>query len=232
MKIKYKGRVYHLHWPERFDKIVLKAADEYMRPNGTIRWKDAEADGALIGLPVYLTLRDISQRRSTLKGKSDPVRLEKRKKSREAYAKSHSSKYRSGPSMAKKEKLFSEAVPDDLKKKHGWVPRTIWNDKQRELLFELAEKYRKSKHTIDWILLSWDWRLKKLPTQDSDVLCKYYNSLKRKKKGGKKLVKKKRKEALKYKYDNYDVYLKKIEERRVRVKDSVNEFLISQLELR
>ena len=63
-------------------------------------------------------------------------------------------------------------------------------------------------------------------------MCKYYNILKRKKKGGKKYVQERRKEALKYKYGNYDVYRKKMEERRVRVKESVNEFLISQLELR
>jgi len=232
MKIKYKGRVYHLHWPERFDRIVLKVAEDYMRPNGTVRWKDAEADGALKGLPVYLTLRDISQRRSTLRSKSDPDWVERKKRVRDAYAKSHSKKYHSGSGIARKEALFAQFVPEDLKRKHGWVPRTIWTEGQKELLHELAEKYRKSKFTIDWITLSMDRQLKKLPTQDSTVLCKYYNSLKRKKRAGKKYLEKRRKDALEYKRDHYDTYLKNLEERRVRVKESVNEFLISKLELR
>ncbi len=230
MKVTYKKKVYHLHWPKKFDKIVLKAAKLYKRPGGTVSWKEAEADGMLKGLPVFLTLRNIAQRNGHLKALKKPGFKKKRLKKNQAYLKKNLLVAASG--NAQKQKLYAKIVPEEIKKKHGWKPRTIWTEKQRELLLKLSKLYRKSKVTVDWVDLALDKRVEKLPFQDSLKLCKYYNSLKRKKEGGKKYIKKRREEALQYKYDNYDTYLENQEKRRVRVKKAVNEFLLSKLELR
>lgn len=230
MKIIYKKKTFHIHWPKEFNKIVLKAAKLYLRPGGTVDWKEAEADGVLRGLPVSLSLRDIAQRNGYLKQLKKPGFKKKRLRKNREYLKENPLVAASG--NAQKQELYAELVPEEIKKKHGWKPRSFWTVKQKELLLKLSEKYRKSKITIDWILLAQDKRVDKLPTQDSFKLCKYYNSLKRQNKGGKKYVKQRREEALRYKYENYDTYLSNQEKRRVRVKKSVNEFLLSKLELR
>lgn len=229
MKVKYKGKVFNVQWPKRFDEIILKAAKKYKRPGGTVSWAEAEADGALKGLPVFLTLRDMSQRNHYLNNCKKPGYKKKHNKRNKQYRKTHSY---SAEGTASKRELYANTVPDEMKKKHGWKPRTIWNDKQRDLLLKLAEKYRKSKVTIDWKTLAQDKQVEKFPSQDSFTLCKYYNSLKRKKEGGKKFVKRRREEALNYKYENYKSYRNNQEKQRVRLKDTVNEFLLSQLELR
>lgn len=229
MRIKYKNKIYHVQWPKRYDKIILKAAKGYKRSDGTVNWKGAEADRMLKGLPVFLTLKDISQRNSHLKMSKKPGYKKKKLIANRKYQKLHPT---TTEGTLKKKKLFANIVPDEIKKKYGWKPRTIWTEEQRGLLFKLSERYRKSKDTIDWKKLAEDKRVEKLPFQDSFKLCKYYNSLKRKKKGGKKFIKKRRKDALIYKYENYTTYRQKQEETRVRIKNSVNEFLLSQLELR
>jgi hypothetical protein len=230
MKVRYKRRIYHVQWPKRFDEIILRVAKTYRCTDGTVSWKEAEADGMLRGLPIFLNLRNISQRNAHLKSSKNPRNRRKRLKRNQEYVKTHPST--SSQSTSVKQKLYAGTVPEKIKKKYGWKPRSIWTEKQKKLLLELSEKYRKSKVTIDWIKLAKDKRIKKLPFQGSFKLCKYYNSLKRKKKGGKKFIVQRRKDALIYKYDNYDVYLDNQEKRRIRVKDSVNEFLLSKLELR
>ena len=228
MRVKYKNKTYHLHWPKKFDDIVLKVAKKYKRPGSLINWKKAEADGMLKGLPVFLTLKDLAQRASALKAYKKPGYKEKR---REQNLKCLLNK----PPilvLSHRQELYAKLIPEEIKRKHGWKPRTIWTEKQRALLLKLTEKYRKSEVTVDWIMLAQDKRVEKLPSQDSFVLCKYYNSLKRKKKGGKKYVKQRREDALRYKYENYDTYLSNQEKRRVRIKKAVNEFLLSKLELR
>lgn len=229
MKVKYKNRVYHVQWPKRFDEIVLKAAKTYRHTNGTINWKKAEADGMLKGLPVFLTLKNISQRNAHLKASKNPRNRRKRLERNREYAKTHLT---STHGTSAKQKLYTKVVPEKIKKRHGWKPRSIWTEEQKKILLTLSKEYQKSKVTIDWIKLAKDKRVKKLPFQGSFKLCKYYNSFKRKKKGGKKYVVQRRKDALIYKYDNYDTYLDNQEKRRIRVKDSVNEFLLSKLELR
>lgn len=233
MKIRYKGKIYHVQWPKRFDRIILKAAKEtYRRSDGTIRWVEAEADGLLKGLPVFLSLKNISQRNSYLKNSKKAAYKKRKIENNQKYFKIHPVPVGTPHGTVTKQRLFVEAVPDGLKKKYGWKPRSIWTKKQKELLLKLSEEYRKSKDTIDWKTLAQDKRVKKLPFQGSFKLCKYYNSLKRKKKGGKKFIKKRRAEALIYKYENYKTYRSNQEKRRIRIQNSVNEFLLSKLELR
>jgi len=229
MRVTYNGNTYNVRWPKRFDEIILKVAKKYKRA-GSIAWKRAEADGMLKGLPAFLTLRDISQRNSLLKRSKEPGFKKKKYKQNAAYRQKNPTSSALG-TIARR-KLFAETLPEDLKKKHGWKPRGFWTKAQKELLLELAEEHRKSKVTIDWKSLGEDKAVKKLPFQDSFKLCKYYNSLKRKKKGGKKFVKRRREEALNYKYENYSTYRSNQDKQRIRVKNSVNEFLLSTLELR
>ena len=229
MKIKYKNRIYHVQWPKRFDTIILRAAKTYRHTNGTVSWKEAEADGMLKGLPVFLTLRDISHRNAYFKSLKKPINRKKILERNRVYAKAHPTSYQG---TVQRGKLYAEKVPEAIKRKYGWKPRNIWTEKQRKILLILSEEYRKSQVTIDWKKLTKDKKVKKLPFQDSFKLCKYYNSLKRKKKGGKKHINQRRKDALIYKYNNYDIYLDNLEKRRVRVKDSVNEFLLNKLKLR
>lgn len=228
MKIRYKNKVYHVQWPKKFDAIIKRAAKKYIFPPHGTDWQWAEADGELRGLPVYLTLRDISRRNSFLKRSSDPKWRKKKLKQVREYQKTHPAPSRN---LIKGE-LYSQTIPEDLKRKHGWKPRSFWTKEQKQILLILAEKYRKSKVTIDWIKLAEDEKVKKLSFQGSFKLCKYYNSLKRKKKGGKKYIKKHRKDALKYKYEHYKAYRDGQERRRVTKQNAVNEFLLNTLELR
>lgn len=226
MKVRYKKKIYYVQWPKRFDIIIEWAAKRYKKSCGTINWKDAEYDGALKGLPVYLNLKDISRRNSYFKFSKDPEWKNKKLKHNREYMKTHPS---SGE-ITYREKLYSRNIPEDLKRKHGWKPRGFWKEKQKQFLLILVEKYRKSKVTIDWIKLAKDKRVKKFPVQDSFKLCKYYNSLKRK--GGKEYISKHREGALKYKYEHYKAYLEGQKRRRIARQNAVNEFLLSKLELR
>ena len=229
MKIRYKGKIYHVHWPKRFDLIIFKAAKRASkRSDGTVKWMEAEADGMLNGLPVFLSLHNISQRYSFLRNSKKPEFKKRVIEKNRKYAKLPIST----KGTLKKRKLFAKVLPEELKKKYGWKPRSIWTEKQKELLLKLSEEYRKSKVTIDWKKLGQDKRIEKLPFQGSFKLCKYYNSLKRKKRGGEKYVKKRREEALNYKYENYSTYRSNQDKRRIQIQNSVNEFLLSKLELR
>jgi len=228
MKVTYKGKNYQVRWPKRFDAIILRAAKKYKQPNGYVLWKQAADDGALKGLPRYLTNRDFSHRYTFLKFKETDAYQEKKLADNE--------KYKQG-SMPKsntdklKTKLFKENLPEDLKKKHGWKPRAVWTKQQQQLLKQLTKIYRKSKVTIDWTALVTDDRINKLPYQDQTKLMKYYGE-KLSKKKTEKQTQHKRKDAIRYKYENYDTYLKG-QSRRYKIrKDAVNEFLISQLPLR
>lgn len=230
MKVIYKNKTYHVQWSKFFDLIIKKAAKKHKHSNGTISWKNAEADGDLKGLPKFLTYRDISHRYSFLKYSKTK---EYKKKREELYKKfKKEGKIKQGLKLDKeKSTLFRNIIPNDLKKKYGWKPKTIWTEKQKQILINLAEKYRKSKITIDWQRLILDSKIKKLPYQDSFRLMKYYGQcLKRKK--TKKQVKKKRNDALRYKYENYDEYKAGQRKRYKILKNSVNKFLISQIPLR
>jgi len=227
MKVTYNGRTYQVRWPKKFDVIILKVSLEYRQPNGYVQWKKADADGALKGLPKYLTYRDLSHRFTFLQFR-ETKEYEKKKIE---YNEKNKGKFNGSPITKIKNALFKEILPEDLKKKHGWKPRTIWNDEQKQLLLNLVKIYRKSKLVINWETLVYDKRVNRLPYQDRFKLMKYYGQI-LKRKMTKKQINKKREDSLRYKYENYDEYLKGQSRRYSTVKNSVNEFLISQLPLR
>jgi len=223
MKVIYKKRVYHLQWPKKFDEIILKAAKKYQSPNGKINWKKAEADRALKGLPLFLTLRNISQRYSHLKS----TKTKKHQRRNSATKKSS----KGGTFDKKKYDLFKEIIPHDIKKKHGWKSKSIWTKEQKQILIQLTKMYRKSKLTIDWETLIFDPKIKKLPYQNKYKLMKYYGQcLKRKR--TKEEIKHKQEGALRYKKENYKNYRAGQRKRYKTVKNSINEFLLSQIQLR
>lgn len=218
MKVIYKRETYYIQWPKQFNKIIIQAAKKYKRLNKTISWKDAEADGALKGLIKNLTLRDISHRYSFLK------QYEKNKKRRKKLRECEKTKQLLDP---KKLILFKSVIPDKTKRKFGWKSKNVWTKKQKKILDELVEIYRKSKKTIDWIKLTKDKRVEKLPYQNSFKLCKYWNSCKFKKKPA--YIKKHRANALKYKHDNYSKYRQNQDKNSKVIKQSVNTFLLNEL---
>jgi len=235
MKILYKKKVFNVHWPEKFDKILRRVAREYKLSNGYISWKDAEADGELKGIPLFLSLDDLSCRYSFIKLRETKKYQERRKELLEKYKKEGKLKT---PRKKKtqygvhpeKIKLFSDVIPEKIKMSHDWKPRSIWTKEQNNILNRLVKRYRKSIKTIDWIALAKDERTKKLPFRDSFKLCKYWKNYNRKTKPG--FVEKHRKETLKYKHDNYDTYRKNQDRRRMAIQKSVNEFLLSKIPLR
>jgi len=227
MKVLYKNKTYIVHWPKKFDDIIFKAAQKYRQPNGYVLWKKAEESGALEGLPRYLTLGDISHRYSFLKFSSTEAYQEKIKETnKKNKARGIVSKHDKN-----KMKLFRNTLPNEVKKKHGGSSKTIWTEKQKKILMQLTKIYRKTKLTVDWAKLITDERVNELPYQDRFKLMKYYG-VKLKRKMTDKYIDDKRKDALRYKHDNYEAYLKAQERRRNAIKNSVNEFLISQLPLR
>lgn len=230
MKVIYKKRTYNVQWPKHFNAIIRKAAKKHKRSDGMINWKEAEADGDLKGLPRFLTLRDISQRHSALKRFKSKKHKERKKELYEKYKKE--GKIKQGLKLDKEKfTLFRNNIPADTKEKHGWKPKTLWTNKQKEILLELVKIYRKSKVTIDWETLIDDPKIKKLPYQDRFRLMKYYGQcLKRKR--TKKEIKKKRNDAIRYKYENYGNYISGQRKRYQIMKKSVNDFLIAQIPLR
>lgn len=222
MKIRYKGKIYNIHWLKIWDKIILKAGKKYKRSNG-ISWMEAEADGALRELPKCLTRYDISKRHTALKQRANPEWKKKKLKQNAEY------RIRKGQYGYNEDRInLFKSLPDDIKNKHGWKSKSKWSDRQRKILEKLVEKYRKSALAIDWIKLAQDKKARGLPGQDpfpdSFTLCKYYHACKRLQ--DPEYIKKRRKDALDYKHNNYKEYRKNQEKRRNAIKNSVNEFLV------
>jgi len=222
--------MYYLQWPKKWDDIVKEAAKKHKFPSGFISWKEAEANGDLKGLPTHLTYRDISQRFSLLK-RSKTKAYKKRKKELYDQYKEEGKIKKNATFDKQKISLFREIIPTATKAKHGWKPKEIWTEKQKEILIILTKVYRKSKKTIDWETLVLDPEIKKLPYQDRFKLMKYYGQ-RLKKKMTQKQIKHKRKDSIRYKYENYDTYKAGQRKRYQTMKNSVNEFLLAQIPLR
>ena len=228
MKVIHKKKTYNIQWPEEFDRIIIKTAKKHACPSGYIKWINADADGDLRGLPKYLTYRDLSHRFSLLKCRDNEDYKKSKKEQYDKYRKG----LKSGPTFdTRKFDLFRDIVPDDLKKKHGWKPKSLWTKKQKELLINLTKIYRKSKITIDWETLVLDPKVKKLPYQDRFKLMKYFGQCLNKK-ITKKQIKQKRADALRYKKENYKEYREGQTKRYKAIKNTINEFLLAQLPLR
>jgi len=228
MKVEYKGETYNLQWPEKFDDIVQRAGDKNKTKGGFVSWRRAEINGDLVGLPLFLSYRSLSHRYSFLKCS----KVEGFKERKRAINKACLKKSKKVRSFTKeRQELFRSEISGDIKESNGWKSKSKWTEEQREILKDLTVRHRRSKKVIDWESLVNDPDVELLPYQDRFKLMKYFGQCVKRRKT-RKQIKDRRADAIRYKYENYDDYLKGQQRRFQMIKNSVNDFLISQLELR
>lgn len=67
-KVTINGDTVTLRWLPEWNRQILDVAKRYRRgSDGTVRWQEAEADGALRGLPAMFNHKDLSHRLNALK---------------------------------------------------------------------------------------------------------------------------------------------------------------------
>jgi len=226
MKITFKNKVYIIHWPKKFDTIIITAAKEY-KGYKLINWKQAEADGKLIGLPAQLSLRDISRRFSIIKNKRKNKKI-KKQHNEEWIKKIGKVAYRKliNKAIQRRSKL-TKYIPSKIKTKYGWNTKKIWDIKHKNILLQLVKKYKKGKR-VDWKELIKDRLVCKFPHQDRLRLMRYYGQcLKRKPDKIKRRI-----DALNYKRSNYSRYLKQLNKYNRVKRKTIKDFLMTKVSLR
>jgi hypothetical protein len=217
-----------LHWKPEWDLRLLVIALKFRNKAGFVSWAMAKANGYLRNLPK-LSSRDFSHRLSHLLCiKFNPEGLERKKQLNKKYLQLNK-KYlpkQNRVSFVRRLKIFQKDLSENTRKRYGHNPREKWTKDQRKILFYLAEKYRKSPVTIDWRKLVKDEVFYSLPSHKLAQIRSYYWRLKRPPD-----PKKRRKQAIAYKYKNYGKYLSNQRKASLRVRDSVNDFLMDKLEL-
>jgi hypothetical protein len=207
-------------WDPAWDKIILKARKKYIRRNGNVNWKEAEAVGALKGIPVIFTRQDLSHRLSfiTRSKYNEDYQIEHRKRSIE-YNKTYFSK-----SIMNREELF-RGLPMEIKLAHGYKPRNNpeWTPARIELLKTLVLWHRRSEKSINWDSLMSDPRARRLPPYSKAHIRSYYWSLVSRE--DPEVIAKRRADALDYKYRNLKKYYKSQKKRKELIRSVVNDVL-------
>jgi len=216
MKIIYNNTTFYIHWPKHFDTIIISAAKRNkFKKSNFINWEQAEANGHLKGLPTLLSLHDISHRFNYLKNKHKPKNTQT---------------YKPRPQHYQNKKLLFKNLPTHLKTSLGWKPKTIWSPKQKQLLITLTTQYKKIK-SVNWTALIKDPRINQLPYKSRLKLMKYYGQCINRSLTTNQIIQK-RKDALNYKHTHYKKYLSNNKKRHNIIKNSINNFLLSNLTLR
>jgi hypothetical protein len=228
--VKVENRKFIVHWLPEWDKALLRIGKKYRRTYKglrCVRWQEAEADGALKGLPnaprqVY------SHRLSELKRRQDPKKVLKRKLWGRAYWEKH---HMVAKDPERRYRMVIDMDPSD-KKAIGYKSRESaeWPAERVKLLLYLVEKYRKTEITIDWNALMTDPKVKLLPKYTKAHLRSYYWSYITKKDPA--VIAKRRKQALDYKKRNYKKYLKNNSNRRALVRGITNQLLLKEVKKR
>lgn len=236
--VTHKGRKFVLNWKPEWDLRILTIAirfrkgcphcsrcrlGHYCQVGGPfISWKRAEKAGFLEGLPKSISRRDLSHRATFLtRIRYTPFYKDK--------LKIRSIVKKPNKSFIRKEKLFMSTPI--IKNNSGYSFKKIWCKTQKKTLSSLIKKYPKGKNSIDWVKVMGDPLCKTLPHHDNlKLLRSYYWSCTRVMSPERLRVK--REDARRYKREHYNKHTEDQEKRRNLVKESVNKFLISKLELR
>lgn len=215
-----KGVRYLSRWDPAWDKIIRRVGKDYRTRKGFVSWKEAEADGALKGLPLFFTHKNMSRRLSfiTCTKNSKAYQLKHKRKSIE-YNKTYISK-----SDMNREELF-RSLPLSFKQAHGYTPRNNpeWTPERIELLRTLVLWHKRTEKTINWDSLMSDPRVRRLPPYSKEHLRSYYWSLITKE--DPEVVAKRRADALDYKYRNLKKYYKSQKKRKAIIHSVINSAL-------
>jgi hypothetical protein len=118
--------------------------------------------------------------------------------------------------------VFRDA-PEDIKKAHGWKPRSQWTPWHLDLLKALVAKYPKGDMSIDWVALMKDPEAKKLPDMEMKKIRSYYwGAITRNRPD---ILKKRRQDAIDYKRKNRARYRRNQNRRVKMIRDVASEFL-------
>ena len=192
----------------------------YRTRSGTINWKEAEADGALKGIPLLFTLRTLSRRFSyiTRLKYNKEYQLKHKEKSIE-YNKTYSSR-----SIMNREELFRN-LPMQIKLTHGYKPRNNpeWTPARIELLKTLAYWHRRTEKSINWDSLMSDPRIRRLPPYSkAHIRCYYWSLVTRE---DPEMITKRRADAIDYKYRNLKKYYRNQKKRKEFIRSVINNVL-------
>lgn len=156
-------------WDPKQDIILLVIAHHYRSPRGHIQWKKARADGYLDEFPETLSNKDLSRRIHHLlyQKYNKEWRTLKREEQKKNPPKPNSNSYK------KRLEIF-KGLPEEVRKKHGYRTKQVWDQEQQETLIWMAEEYRVSKNKIDWQALMKDERVQSFPYQKLARVRSYY----------------------------------------------------------
>ena len=237
----HKGKKFVLNWKPEWDLRILTTAirfrkgcphcsrcklGRYCKVGGPfINWKRAEKEGFLEGIPKSITRHELSHRATFLtKVRYTPI-YKKKLSIRSNLIK------KPNKSFIRKEKLFMSTVLPLIKNSSEYKLKRTWSKAQKKTLLSLIKKYPKGKISIDWVKVVSDPLCKTLPHPGNlKLLRSYYWSTT--KVMSPQRLKRKRADAVRYKHEHYKEHIESQRKRRKIVKDSVNEFLSTKLELR
>ena len=216
--ITFKGKTYKLRWKQEWNDTVISIGKKYKRAK-TIRWVDAIKAGEFNKLPLDLkTPAILSHQHTWLIQHNDPVFREKRRL--------YYSKRRTPP---KKEDIYAkfrlfQKLPMEVKIENKCNIKRIWGIRQKEILIQLAKKYRGVSGIINWQTMVKDTLICKLPYRNIDRIRAYYHGYVGKKKGQLR----RRESALAYNKEHYEQYKKNQMNRAHKVNRVVNSVLMEK----
>lgn len=226
-KLIIEGKPVVVRWLKEWDRQIILIGKTFRKKGGYVDWKAAFDADYLKGMPA-LDLYAFSKRLTTLKMRKKPDFLEKRRKYRQEHRGIRQSKH----GVKIRTQLYMDGTLNSSRKKHQCPPRDLWTDKQHEILKALAMDYRRGKSQVDWEGVMGSFLINFLPKKyqkDLPLLRKYYQVLKRIE--DPKLLIKRRKDALRWKNENKDRYLKNASKRKKNITKVTREFLLKKVPL-
>lgn len=218
--VKYKNRTFVLRWKPEWDVRVLVAAIKYRNSYGFVSWQTARSQNCFKGLPK-LSNKDFGARLTYLiTEKYDPAGLMRKKQ----YNIAHPWKKQTEHTEKLKKIIFKNDVPNTLRLKNGYNPKTKWNERQRRILLKLGKKHRKTPDTIDWNEVKNDPEFKCLPIRSLFSIRSYYWNM-----ISPQPNEKKRKYAISYNKRHRKNFFKNKKRSEMIIRSSVNDFLLRKL---
>jgi len=223
--LRLKNTVFLTRWHPKWDMIILKTAKKYKsKSRKIVNWKRAEADGALKGIPIFFSRRDLSRRLSYIThNKYNKTYQKKHKQKSIEYNRTHVSK-----SILNREKIFRN-LPLKVKLKFGYKPKRNpqWTPERIKLLKSLAKKHRRTKLSINWDSVMKDPKACLLPKYTKSHIRSYYWSLETRNRPD--IQAKRRADALRYKYKNLKKYHENQRKRQNFIRSIINNVLDKKL---
>ena len=181
-----------IRWTKREDEIILMLGKKYS-VGKLVSWRRASADAAFRELPFGISRYTMAKRYAHLKLKQKGL-----------LKRGHHDHYKNRRVSQIRRKKFFDSIPDSFKIKCGYKSKIVWSKPALETLGRLTDKYKRGKHTTNWIEVMNDPASRIFPYHSLDRVRHYYGALRARRRPG--VIAKRRKNALKYKKGHWKAF--------------------------